>query len=366
MSLLLLAIGLVLLAAGAESLVRGASGIATRLGIAPLIVGLTVVAFGTSAPELAVSVVAAWSNQADVAVGNVVGSNIFNVLFVLGISALITPLAIGSQLIRVDVPIMIGASILTLLFALDGRISRPDGAVLFTGLILYVGFQIRQGRRESQARANAVEGASASTPAGHWWPDPALVLGGLAILVLGSRLLVASAVALAQALGVSELVIGLTIVAVGTSLPEVATSVVATLRGERDIAVGNAVGSNVFNLLGVLGLASPVSPTGIGVAQQALGFDLPVMLAVALACLPIFVTGREIARWEGGLFFGYYIAYTTYLVMAAIQHRALGAYSSAMLWFILPLTALTLLVLLARDHLAHKARGPGDRDTGPR
>jgi cation:H+ antiporter len=154
------------------------------------------------------------------------------------------------------------------------------------------------------------------------------------------------------------LVIGLTIVAVGTSLPEVATSVIARLRGERDIAVGNVVGSNVFNLLGVLGLASLVSPAGIAVADQALRFDLPVMLAVAIACLPIFVTGREITRWDGGLFFAYYIAYTVYVVMAALQHAALGAYSAAMSWFILPLTAVTLMVLFARHHLQRNGVGP--------
>jgi cation:H+ antiporter len=321
-------------------------------------VGLTVVAFGTSAPELAVSVGAAWSGQGDIALGNVVGSNIFNVLFILGISALIVPLAIGSQLIRVDVPLMIGSSMLALLFALDGQISRLDGAILFSGLLFYIGFQIRQGRREREASANAAGGDSAPGPAGPGWLDPMLVLGGLVVLVLGSRVLVTSAVSIAQSLGVSELVIGLTIVAAGTSLPEVATSVIASLRGERDIAVGNVVGSNVFNLLGVLGLSSLLAPAGIGVPQQALQFDLPVMLAVAVACLPIFVTGREIARWEGGLFFAYYIAYTVYVVMAAMQHAALGAYSSAMLWFILPLTAVTLMVLVARDHLRRSGTDP--------
>lgn len=350
MDLLQLALGLVLLTAGAESLVRGASGIAARLGIPPLIVGLTVVAFGTSAPELAVSVAAAWSGQGDIALGNVVGSNIFNVLFILGVSALIVPLVISGQLIRVDLPLMIGASVLTLLFALDGRIGRLDGAILFVGLFFYIGFQIRQGMRERQTSPNPQGWDSAPAAARAGWLDPLLVLGGLVVLVLGSRVLVASAVSIAQALGVGELIIGLTIVAAGTSLPEVATSVIASLRGERDIAVGNVVGSNVFNLLGVLGLASLVSPLGIGVADQALRFDLPVMLVVALACLPIFVTGREIARWEGALFFAYYIAYTAYVVMAAMQHAALGAYSGAMLWFFLPLTAVTLMALFARDH----------------
>jgi cation:H+ antiporter len=345
MNLVLLALGLTLLTVGAEALIRGASGIAGRLGISPLIIGLTVVAFGTSAPEMAVSVAAAWSGQPDIAIGNVVGSNTFNILLILGMSALITPLAIHSQLIRVDVPLMIGASILVLLFALDGRIGRIDGAVLFVGILAYIAFQVRQGRRERLAADSDRPHPSRLG----WWADALLVLIGLAVLVLGSRLLVISAVEIARALGVSELVIGLTIVAAGTSLPEVATSVVASLRGQRDIAVGNAVGSNVFNLLAVLGLASLVSPNGINVAAPALHFDLPVMLAVAVACLPIFATGREIARWEGGLFLGYYIAYTLYLFLASVQHAALGAYEAAMLWFVLPLTAVTLAVLCARD-----------------
>ena len=174
-------------------------------------------------------------------------------------------------------------------------------------------------------------------------------IAGLIVLIVGAELLVRGSSRLAAAFGVPPLVIGLTIVAAGTSLPEVATSVVASLRGQRDIAVGNAVGSNVFNLLAVLGLASLVSPNGINVAAPALHFDLPVMLAVAVACLPIFATGREIARWEGGLFLGYYIAYTLYLFLASVQHAALGAYEVAMLWFVLPLTAVTLTVLCARD-----------------
>ncbi|RKT44760.1 calcium/sodium antiporter [Thiocapsa rosea] len=360
LTILTLAVGLVLLTAGAESLVRGASNIAARLGIPSLIVGLTIVAFGTSAPEMAVSVAAAWSDQADIALGNVVGSNIFNVLFILGLSALVVPLAIGSQLIRVDVPLMIGASILVLLLALDGHIGRLDGAILFSGIILYTGFQIRQGLRERTSLADRVNpGDDRSLSSTHWWIDPLWVLGGLVILVIGSRLLVTSAVSIAQALGVSELVIGLTIVAAGTSLPELATSVVASIRGERDIAVGNVVGSNVFNLLAVLGLASLVSPSGIAVAEQALRFDLPVMVAVAIACLPIFVTGREIARWEGGLFFAYYLAYTAYVVMAAMHHAALDVYGAAMLWFVLPLTGVTLAVLFARDHVSSRRKANG-------
>jgi cation:H+ antiporter len=348
MDLVLLVVGLAVLTVGAEALVRGASRIAARLGIPSLIIGLTVVAFGTSAPELAVSIGAAFSGQADIALGNVVGSNIFNVLFILGLSALIVPLAIASQLIRTDVPLMIGASVLVLLFALDGAIGRGEGLILFIGLLLYIGFQIRQGRRERQDN-----GASEAPPAGRGWVDALLVAAGLVLLVAGARVLVASAVAIAQSLGVSELLIGLTIVAAGTSLPEVATSVVASLRGERDIAVGNVIGSNVFNLLGVLGLSAAVAPAGIPIAPEALRFDLPVMIAVAVACLPIFVTGREIARWEGGLFLAYYFAYTVYLIMAASHHAALGVYGDAMLWFVLPLTAVTLLLLLVRHQIAN-------------
>ena len=342
--LLLLALGLVILTAGAEALVRGASGIAARLGIAPLVIGLTVVAFGTSAPELAVSVAAALSGQGDIAVGNVVGSNIFNVLFILGLSALIVPLAVASQLIRVDVPVMIGVSVLVLLLALDGEISRLEGGLLFAGLLVYVGFQVLQARRER----NAANGAPVDGAGSPVWLNVVFVVVGLAALVLGSRLLVTSAVAIAKAMGMSELVVGLTIVAAGTSLPEVATSVVASIKGERDIAVGNVVGSNVFNLLGVLGLAGALSPDGVAVAAQALRLDLPVMLAAAFACLPIFVTGREIARWEGGLFLAYYCAYTLYLILAATGNGALAAYEMAMLGFVLPLTALTLAVLFVR------------------
>jgi len=336
------------LTAGADVLVRGASGIAGGFGIPPLIVGLTVVAFGTSAPELAVSVGAARTGQADMALGNVIGSNILNILLILGLSALIAPLRITSQLVRVDVPLMIGASLVVLLFALDGGIDRLDGAILFGALVLYLAMQIQLGRMERQSgtREQAMSDSGAGRP--HWLRDLVYVAVGLVLLVAGARLLVTSAVAIAQSFGVSELVIGLTIVAGGTSLPELATSVIASIRGERDLAVGNVVGSNVFNLLGVLGLSALLSPAGISVAAEALRFDLPVMLAVALACLPIFVTGMQIARWEGALFLAYYVAYSLYVVLAAAGHESLGSYSAAMLGFVVPLTAITLTILFAR------------------
>lgn len=344
MTLALFLAGLGLLVLGAEWLVKGASRLAGALGISPLVIGLTVVAFGTSAPEVAVSVKSAWAGQPDLALGNVVGSNIFNVLLILGASAVVTPLLVSSQLIRLDVPVLIGLSVLTLLLAGDGSIGGLDGAILFAGAVAYTAFQIRQSRRESAAIRDEYAqeyGPKPSSTAANL----AFIGAGLALLVLGSRWLVNGAVAFAQALGVSELVIGLTIVAAGTSLPEVATSILAAFRGERDIAVGNVVGSNILNLLVVLGLAGLVAPSGLPAPAALLRFDLPVMIAVAIACLPIFASGATIARWEGALFLFYYAAYTAYTVLAAQQHDALPAFSAAMEAFVLPLTAVTLAVV---------------------
>ncbi len=350
MNLLLFLAGLVALIAGASLLVRGASQLALAFGVSPLVVGLTIVAFGTSSPEVAVSVGAALEGKADIAVGNVVGSNIFNVLFILGLSALITPLVVHVQLIRQEVPIMIGASLLLLAVSLDGRISFFDAALLFGLLIVYTVFLIVQSRREGQA-AQAV--ATSELPAqrgwgSHWAAQLLLVAAGLVLLVFGSDWLVTAAVAFARQLGVSDLVIGLTIIAAGTSMPEVATSVTAALKGERDIAVGNVVGSNTFNILGCLGLSGMVAAEGLPLSPALLNFDLWVMIAVAFACLPIFLTGRQIARWEGGVFIAYYVAYTAYLIMASQQHELLPRFSQAMLTFVIPLTLVTLVVAVIR------------------
>jgi len=350
---ILFVLGIGLLILGAELLVRGASRLAAAVGISPLVIGLTVVAYGTSSPEMAVSVQSALAGQADIALGNVVGSNIFNVLFILGISALIVPLIVAQQLIKLDVPLMIGVSVLMLLFALDGAINRWEGLVLFSGVIAYTVFVIRQSRKENaavQAEYQQEFGKEKIKPAtGKFVPlQIVYVVAGLGLLVLGARWLVNGAIAIAQSLGVSELVIGLTIVAAGTSLPEVATTIIASIRGERDIAVGNVVGSNIFNILSVLGLTALVAPNGINVAPAALRFDIPVMLAVAVACLPIFITGNLIARWKGALFLGYYIAYTVYLILAATQHDALPRFSAVMWEFVIPITVVTIAVSLAR------------------
>mgnify|MGYP005847125515 CR=1 FL=1 len=346
-------LGLIALVAGAQSLVRGSSKLALSFGISPLVVGLTVVAFGTSAPELAVSVRSSWGGQVDIALGNVVGSNIFNVLLILGLSALIAPLVVAPQLIRQEVPIMLGASLLLLLLALDGGISRADGALLFGLLMAYTVFLIRQSRRETRATkdeyAQEFAAPSAATWDRHWGIQLTLIAVGLALLVLGANWLVEAAVTFARTLGLSEMVIGLTIVAAGTSLPEVATSVVATVRGERDIAVGNVIGSNAFNILAVLGASALVAPEALAVAPALLSFDMPVMIAVAVACLPILFTGHAIARWEGALFLFYYFAYTAYVLLAAQEHDALATYGTVMATVVLPLTAITLAVIAWRE-----------------
>ncbi|MCC7010960.1 MAG: calcium/sodium antiporter [Planctomycetes bacterium] len=348
--ILLLLGGLVVLTGGAELLVRGASRLATAFGVSALVVGLTVVAFGTSAPELVVSVTSVVAGQGDIALGNVVGSNIFNILFILGVSAVITPLAVAQKLVRIDTPIMIGVALLAGLFALDGQIGRWDGIVLALGLAAFVVFCIRHARRESPAVTAEYEREHPATPkqSGNLWTCSLGILVGLALLVAGSKMFVSGAVDIAKTLGVSDLVIGLTIVAAGTSLPEVATSIMAALRGERDIAVGNVVGSNIFNVLGVLGVSAVVAPDSLGVSAAALRFDIPVMIATSLACVPIFMTGFTIARWEGALFLAYYGAYTTYLVLDASDHDALPAFSRVMLLFVVPLSVLGLGVGVVR------------------
>ncbi|QDU57260.1 calcium/sodium antiporter [Aeoliella mucimassa] len=341
MNMVGLLIGFGLLIAGAELLVRGASRLAARAGVSPLVVGLTVVAFGTSAPELAVSIKASLAGQVDVALGNVIGSNTFNVLFILGLSAMIVPLTVSSQLIRLDVPVMIAASLLVAAVAWGGTIGPLEGAVLLAAMLGYTYLLFRIARRENSAQ----QATENSAPATNMVWSLVLVAVGMAMLVLGAKLLVDNAVAIATQLGVSQLVIGLTIVAVGTSLPEVVTSIVASVRGERDIAVGNVVGSNIFNLLAVLGVAACVSPAGLPVSEAVQRFDLPVMVAVSVACLPIFFTGMVIARWEGTLLFGYYLAYTAYLLLTASGSSAQHTLRDAMVGFVIPITAVTLAVL---------------------
>ncbi len=345
MTALLLVAGLGLLVCGAEALVRGAARLATALGVSPLLVGLTVVAWGTSAPELVVSTLAALQGQPDIALGNVVGSNVFNVLFILGAAAIVSPLVVARQLVWIEVPILVGVSLVTWALAADARIGRGEGILLLVLGLAYTVFAMRYGAVPPSTDLGEEVDTAKHKLASH----VAFVVVGLGCLVVGARWFVHGAVEIARWLGVSELVIGLTIVAGGTSLPELATSVVAAVKGERDISVGNVVGSNLFNLLFVLGAAATISSRGIEVAAAALTFDFPVMVAVAVACFPIFFTGHRIARWEGWLFLGYGAAYWTYLLLASGDHDTAPLFSRVMLAFVMPLTIVTLAVSVARQ-----------------
>jgi cation:H+ antiporter len=341
---LLFLVGIVLLTAGAEVLVRGASHLSVAAGISPLVVGLTVVAYATSAPELAVSVQAALAGQPGVATGNIVGSNISNILLILGLSALAAPLVVHQQVIRLDVPLMIIVSLVVLLMSWNGLVSTLEGWVLVSGALAFTVFVIRKSRRETREIVAEYEqefGVPEEERRGakRIVRDILLIVGGLVMLLAGARMLVSAATTTAAALGVSEVVIGLTIIAVGTSLPELATSLVASIRGERDIAVGNIVGSNLFNLLLVLGSAAVVVPVGIEVDPIVSRIDMPVMIGASLLCLPIFA-GYVVSRWEGLMFLVLYAAYVTYVLLRATAHPWLETYSQFMLMFGLPFTAI--------------------------
>lgn len=348
LTFLTLIAGLVLLVIGAEFLVKGASTVAAILQIPPLIIGLTIVAYGTSAPEMSVSIMSSFSDQgADIAIGNVVGSNICNILLVLGMSSVVAPLIVTKQIIRSDVPIMIGVSVLLFVFALDGQLSRVDSIILFVGGIFYTLSLIYQSSKQGAEQDEFAEeyGFSGEVTPLVWLKNIVFIIGGSWLLIIGSQWLVDSAVAIAESFQVSKLLIGLTVIALGTSLPELATSVVASFRGERDIAVGNVLGSNIFNILAVLGIAGTVSPDGIDVSPAIINFNAPVAIAVALVCLPIFYSGRKIDRWEGFLFLFYYLAYNGYLILDAIDHQILPYYIALMVAAIIPATIIAIVTL---------------------
>jgi len=346
--------GLALLIVGGELLVRGASALAQKVGISPLVVGLIVVSAATSAPELAVTVGAVISGEPGLAVGNVVGSNIVNILFILGLSAVLVPLVVKRQLVRFDIPVMVGMSVLLLLVSLDGQVSLVDGALLLAGLVLHSVLSVMIGRRDaSLAARRPADFTIPSTPSTGPIAIPRPVrlplafmflVGGVGLLVFGAQLLVDGAVNIATGFGVSSLVVGLTVVAIGTSLPELAASLAAVRRKETDIAVGNIVGSNIFNIGMVLGMPAMIFGQGIPVPAPAIALDMPLMLAAAVALVPIAFTGFIVARWEGGLFVVLYVAYATYLVLAATAHSALQGFTDVMLIFVLPLVGITLIV----------------------
>jgi cation:H+ antiporter len=353
-TLVIFVLGLVFLILGSDWLVRGASRLASAVGVSPLVVGLTVVALGTSSPELAISIQSSYAGQSEMAMGNVVGSNILNVLFIMGISALISPLSVPQKIVRFDVPLLIGLSLLLCFFAIDQNINRWEGGLLTIGGVTYIIYCVVESRRESKAvQEEYAEEYEKPLPEekgplflltqGGW------VVVGLVLLIVGANWMVDGAVAFARYFKVSELVIGLTVVAVGTSLPEIATTLAANIKGERDIAVGNLIGSNIFNIFAVLGLTTLVAPTGVSAPPQTLTFDLPVMVAVSVACLPVFFNGGRISRWEGFIFLGYYIAYTIYLILAASNNVGLSVYRNALLFFAIPLTVIALIAITTRN-----------------
>lgn len=316
-------IGFGLLLGGAELLVRGAVTLSRRVGVSSLVVGLTVVAFGTSAPELAAGISAVLQDKSELNIGNVVGSNIANIGLILGLTAIIYPITCKSGFIKREIPQMIGVSFVALAVMFDGVVSRFEGVFLIVllGGFLFLGF--RAGRVQTEADTAAQEELSEEFGLGvlkryeGWALDIALIVAGLGALVLGANVLVTGATSIAMSFGVSEVVIGLTIVAFGTSSPELATCVVAAARREPDIALGNVIGSNIFNVLCVLGITSLIRPLDVPV--RTLGIDIWIMLGFALVFLPLTLTGRKISRIEGGVLFAAYLGYMVYLIVLALR-----------------------------------------------
>lgn len=353
--------GLAGLLVGGHLVVEGASKIGARFGLTPMVIGLTFVAAGTSAPELAVVLQSVAADDTPLAVGSIVGSNIANVLLVLGLAATSGTIYVTNRVVRIDIPIMIAASVAMLILALDGELTRVDGLMLFSGLIVFVGWTLRAAPRVGEdQRGGEPNGAgelrAARAPLGR--SIGGLVVG-IAALAGAARFVVAGAEEIATRLGVPELIVGLTIVALGTSAPEIVTTVIAALRGQRDLAVGNAVGSNIFNILLVLGASSLIAPDGVAIATDVLELDLPIMVAAAVACLPIVFWDNKLNRWEGAVFVAYYLAYLVFLVLDGTGHRASDPFAFVLISFVMPLTVLTLAVVVVRQRRHESTRNDG-------
>ncbi|MBX3414328.1 MAG: calcium/sodium antiporter [Pirellulales bacterium] len=313
--------GLVVLIVGAELVVRGGAALAASLGVKPLILGLTVVAIGTSFPELAVGITACVQGSGAIAVGNIAGTNLLNILFILGLSALLRPLPLHLQVFKLELPVMVVAATMMTVLAFDGILSRLDGALMLTAAGFYTVALVRLSRQESRNTAKefqeqfGVEPSEVVQPSRRVRIKFATILGiGIVLSILGADWLVGGAVSIAHSFGVSDAMIGLTIVAVGTSAPEFVTTVVATIKNERDIAVGNLLGSSIYNILVILAITCLASPQPIPVEPQLLFFDIPIMAAVALLCIPVFITGRSVSRFEGGMFVTIYLLYMVALL----------------------------------------------------
>ncbi len=362
--------GLVGLLISGHIVVSAASKIGARLGLTPMVIGLTIVAAGTSAPELAVVFQSIAAEDTELAVGSIIGSNIANVLLVLGLTAAMGTIRVAARVVRVDVPVMIAASVAFLVLSLDQRLSRPDGLLLVACLVAFVVWTLKSatpaeaesgsgggsGADDSPDRAIVESDRSVGLSTAGLLVQIVLLVGAIAALAVAAGFVVSGAEGIAISLGVPELIVGLTIVAIGTSTPEIVTTLIAAINGDRDLAVGNAVGSNIFNILLVLGSTSALAPDGIVISEDALTLDLPILLAAAVACLPVVFWDNKLDRWEGVVFVAYYIAYLVFLVLDATGNRASDPFAFVMVAFVMPLTALTVLVVVLRQRSQGRAR----------
>ncbi|MEM9891469.1 MAG: calcium/sodium antiporter [Actinomycetota bacterium] len=363
--------GLVGLLVAGHIVVEGSSRLGRLFGLPETVVGLTIVAAGTSAPELAVVLQSVLADDTDLAVGSIIGSNIANVLLVLGLAACFGTIRVTNRVVRVDIPIMIGASGALLTMTLDGNLDRLDGVLLFVALLLFVTWTLRANRGASQniglpdettEQTSGDEGHSSFARA--VVPSAIRLVIGVGGLALAADLVVSGAKQIAVGLGVPELIVGLTVVALGTSAPEVVTTVIAAVQGRRELAVGNAVGSNIFNIFLVLGLSTAIAPGGIAVDRDAVQLDLPIMVAAAVACLPMVFWDRKFDRWEGIVFVTYYIAYLAFLTLDATGSPLSRAFAIAMAGFVGPLLLLTVIVGLRHRREVNRRATPGPVPAG--
>ena len=348
MTVLLFIIGLVTLIGGAELFLKSVDKFGLAWSVSPVVMGLTVVAFATGAPELAISLQAAADGRPDLVLGNILGSNVANILLILGIAGLVKPLNITNRIIKIDVPMVIGASALLYILALDGLLTLTDGLIIFGALIAYSIFMYSQIKKDRQANKNksADEKPKLDEPVTNFFYGKYifLLLVGLVLIVMGSRWMVDSAVEIAELLGISELIIGLTIVSLGTSLPEVATSLSAVRKGDSDTAVANVMGSNLYNILLTLSLTIIVAPGALDVSVDAINLDLPFMVIVACACMPLFWPAKELTRPVAAGFLLYYVLYIGYLVLLAIGHPFQETMEWGMLWIVIPVTVILIVI----------------------
>lgn len=354
MTVLFFILGLVILIAGAELFLHSVDKFGLAWSVSPVVMGLTVVAFATGAPELAISLQAAAEGKPDLVLGNILGSNIANILLILGIAGLMKPLNITNRIIKIDVPVVIGASVLLFVLAIDGTLTPSDGFIILAALVVYSLFVYRQIKKDRQINRlkNEENPTKLHEPLTSWFYTKyvLILLVGLVFIVFGSRWMVNSAVGIAGVLGISELIIGLTIVSIGTSLPEVATSLSAVRHNDSDTAVANVMGSNIYNIFLTLGLTIVVAPGALSVSPDALKLDMPIMIAVAVACLPLFWPGKQMGRVEAAGFLFYYIAYMAYLVLISIDHPLQDIMAWWMIWVIMPVTVVLLIAKFVLDY----------------